>query len=90
MNQRKSPEQWCAILADYERSGLSQADFCRHYRLALSTFHYHRKRSGSSSAPAGRLIELRAQRSPKPRPPPPEQRADRPCAWISRFALPSP
>ncbi|NLT70162.1 MAG: IS66 family insertion sequence element accessory protein TnpB, partial [Verrucomicrobiaceae bacterium] len=37
MNQRKSPDQWCAILADYERSGLSQADFCRRHRLALST-----------------------------------------------------
>ncbi|NLT71349.1 MAG: hypothetical protein GXX91_11740 [Verrucomicrobiaceae bacterium] len=60
MNQRKSPDQWCAILADYERSGLSQADFCRRHRLALSTFHYHRKRRRSSSAPAGRLIELRA------------------------------
>ena len=60
MNQRKSPDQWCAILADYERSDLSQADFCRRHGLALSTFHYHRKRRRFRSAPARRLIELRA------------------------------
>ena len=59
MNQRKSPDQWRTILADYERSNQTQAAFCRRRHLALSTFQYHRQRERDNGGPAQRLIEIR-------------------------------
>jgi len=59
MNQRKTLDQWRTILADYERSNQTQAEFCRRRRIALSSFHYHRKRRRVAGAPAQRLIEIR-------------------------------
>jgi len=57
MNQRKSLDQWRTILADYERSNQTQAEFCRRRRIALSSFHYNRQRD--HGARAQRLIEIR-------------------------------
>lgn len=59
MDQRKTPDQWRTILADYERSNQTQAEFCRRRRLALSSFHFHRKRNLDHGAKAQRLIEIR-------------------------------
>ena len=34
----RSPEQWQAIIAEYERSGLSREEFCRTRKLHLNYF----------------------------------------------------
>jgi hypothetical protein len=36
--QRRSPEQWQAIIAEYETSGLSREEFCKARRLNLDYF----------------------------------------------------
>ena len=59
MNQRKSLDQWRTILADYERSNYTQAEFCRRRGIALSSFQYHRHRQRDHGAPPQRLIEIR-------------------------------
>ena len=33
--------RWSAILSDFRRSGLSQADFCRQRNISLASFRYH-------------------------------------------------
>lgn len=59
MNQRKSPDQWGSILANYEQSNQTQSAFCRRRHLALSTFQYHRQRARDHGGPSQRLIEIR-------------------------------
>lgn len=36
--QRRNPEQWQAIIAEYESSGLSREEFCRVHKLHLDYF----------------------------------------------------
>lgn len=36
--QRRNPEQWQAIIADYEGSGLSREEFCEARKLNLDYF----------------------------------------------------
>ncbi len=33
--------RWNAILSDFRRSGLTQADFCRQRNISLASFRYH-------------------------------------------------
>jgi len=33
--------RWKALLADFRRSGLTQAEFCRQRNVALASFRYH-------------------------------------------------
>ena len=48
-----------AVLAKFERSGLSQNGFCRRERLSLSTFTYWRRRSAAVPAmPLAPFIEI--------------------------------
>ena len=69
MNQRKTPDQWRSILADYERSNQTQVEFCRRRRIALTSFQYHRHRQRHDGAGAQRLIEIRPAATTPPRPP---------------------
>jgi hypothetical protein len=41
---RRSRTQWCALVAGYEVSGVSQRAFCEQRGVALSTFRYWRGR----------------------------------------------
>lgn len=49
---RRSAEEWRAIMADYEASGLSQEAFCVQESLAMSTFSKWRKRLTNTMADA--------------------------------------
>jgi transposase-like protein len=49
---RRTPEQWSRWIARQRRSGLSVSEFCSRHGLALSTFHYWRRRLGSEHGPA--------------------------------------
>jgi len=49
---RRSAEQWQAIMANYEASGLSQEAFCAQASLAMSTFSKWRKQLTNGMADA--------------------------------------
>ena len=52
MRSRRSESQWRAILNKYERSGLSQDQFCKREGLPLTTFGlWRRKLRAASLAP---------------------------------------
>jgi transposase len=64
---------WRRVLGAWERSGLTQSAFCRREGIALSTFHWWKRRlatDGKASARVGRpgqpeesFIEVRPPRS---------------------------
>jgi len=60
MPRNRTPRQWREILDAFDRSDLSQAEFCRRRGLALATFRYHRARAvAQPTAPESpRLVEL--------------------------------
>jgi transposase len=45
MPRNRTPRQWREILDAFDRSDLSQAEFCRRRSVALATFRYHRART---------------------------------------------
>jgi len=54
MPRRPSTEEWIALLAEYEQSGLQQKEFCAKHDLSLSAFQYWMYRKAkrhSESAP---------------------------------------
>ena len=65
MSRNRTPRQWHEILDAFERSDLSQAEFCRRRGLALATFRYQRARAATSvSAEVPRLVELFTEPTP--------------------------
>jgi len=60
MPRNRTPRQRREILDAFDRSNLSQAEFCRRRGLALATFRYHRSRAGRGPAlpEAPRAVEL--------------------------------
>lgn len=60
MPRNRTPRQWREILDAFDRSDLSQAEFCRRRGLALATFRYHRARSATRpvSPETPRVAEL--------------------------------
>jgi hypothetical protein len=67
MSRTRTPRQWREILDAFERSDLSQSEFCRRRGLALATFRYHRARAALRSGPTEppRLVELIAEPAPQ-------------------------
>ena len=68
---RRSPEEWRAILARFERSGQSHREFCLAEELAPSTFWWWRRklgRTGPDGAPvdAAVFVELAEDRPAAP------------------------
>ena len=68
---RRSPEEWRAILARFERGGQSHREFCLAENLAPSTFWWWRRklgRSGSNGATvdAALFVELTEDRPAAP------------------------
>lgn len=63
MSRTRTPRQWREILDAFDRSDLSQAEFCRRRGLVLATFRYHRARAAArpelSDPP--RVVELFAE-----------------------------
>ena len=63
MSRTRTPRQWREILDAFDRSDLSQAEFCRRRGLALATFRYRRARAAArpelSDPP--RVVELFAE-----------------------------
>ena len=54
MPRRPSPEEWIALLAEFEQSGLQQKEFCAKHDLSLAAFQYwmyrkSKKRSESAA-----------------------------------------
>jgi len=68
MPRTRTPRQWREILDAFDRSDLSQAEFCRRRGLALATFRYHRARAATSpvSPEAPRVVELFAETAASP------------------------
>lgn len=68
MPRNRTPRQWREILDAFDRSDLSQAEFCRRRGLALATFRYHRVRAATSpvSPEAPRVVELFAEPAASP------------------------
>ena len=60
MPRNRTPRQWREILDAFDRSDLSQAEFCRRRGLALATFRYHRARPATRPVlpEAPRVVEL--------------------------------
>ena len=63
MPRTRTPRQWREILDAFDRSDLSQAEFCRRRGLALATFRYHRARAAAHPdlADPPRVVELFAE-----------------------------
>ena len=61
--QRRTPEQWRAIIADYESSGLSREAFCRTRKLNLDYFGKRLRQSKRSkpSRPAFMPVRVRQE-----------------------------
>jgi hypothetical protein len=49
---RPIDQRWNAILNDFRRGGLTQADFCRQRNISLASFRYHFYKPGSSKPTA--------------------------------------
>lgn len=45
---RRTPDQWRELIAEQAASAMSQEAFCKHKRLALSTFANWKRRLGST------------------------------------------
>jgi hypothetical protein len=58
--RKRSAEEWAKLLAQFERSSLSQKRFCRENEVALSTLQYWRRESGRGR-PEGALVEVPAK-----------------------------
>ncbi len=60
MPRNRTPRQWREILDAFDRSNLSQAEFCRRRGLALATFRYQRSRAGRGPVlpEVPRVVEL--------------------------------
>ena len=46
---RRTADQWRRLIAEQAESGMSQEAFCKHNRLALSTFANWKRRLGSQA-----------------------------------------
>ncbi len=66
MPRNRTPRQWREILDAFDRSDLSQAEFCRRRGLALATFRYHRARAATRPVlpEAPRVVELFTEPAP--------------------------
>jgi hypothetical protein len=65
MPRTRTSRQWREILDAFERSELSQAEFCRRRGLGLATFRYQRARAaGPASAGVPQLVELFTEPAP--------------------------
>ena len=53
----RSATEWAAIMADFERSGLSRRAFCESRELSLKTFANWRHRLGATGG-KGSFVEL--------------------------------
>lgn len=59
MSRTRTPRQWREIFDAFDRSELSQAEFCRRRGFALATFRYQRARATSRISPEEpQLVEL--------------------------------
>ena len=54
----RSPEEWYQLVNEFERSGLSGAEFCRRHNLATSTFFHHRRKYAGISVKAERSSDF--------------------------------
>ena len=67
MPRNRTPRQWREILDAFDRSDLSQAEFCRRRRIALATFRYHCARTRAAAIPVSpespRFVEIFAEPS---------------------------
>jgi len=60
MAQRRTPEQWQTLFADYHASGLTQAEFCQRQRLCPKYFSRRRQlMSDQRQQPASRFIQVK-------------------------------
>lgn len=60
--RRGFADEWRRIVADWQRSGLSQVEFCRRRGFSLATFGGWKRRLGGGSAAAG--SEVSGSRQP--------------------------
>ena len=65
MSQRRSPEQWRALVSAFHRSGQTQSDFCSDHGLSVSSLQYQLRRERSRAddteaegTAAPRLLEI--------------------------------
>jgi hypothetical protein len=63
---RTRADQWCARIAEQERSGLSVKQFCEERGLTAWSFYDWRKRLRESAAPVRFALLERGLRSEKP------------------------
>lgn len=50
MRKRFSADQWTAWMLEFERSGLSVTEFCRHFKVNQKSFYRWRKKLRDDSA----------------------------------------
>lgn len=74
--QRRSQDQWQALIEEHASSGLSQPVFCKKYSVSLSSFYAAKQRLGSTSneLPEAAFVPV-------------ELGCDRNCDWQVEVAL---
>lgn len=66
MSRTRTPRQWRKILAAFDRSDFSQAEFCRRRGLALATFRYQCARAAVPEvAEVPQLVEIFSEPGPR-------------------------
>ena len=55
-SENKSRTDWTSLIAEQEKSGLSQKEFCNHRGLILSQFVYHRCSKKSKTTQAAKSV----------------------------------
>jgi len=63
MKQPKA-RSWQGIISTWERSGISQKEFCKDERIAISTFRYWKKRLEDSGTES-KFVRLMAVEKPR-------------------------
>jgi len=55
-------KSWTDRILEWEKSGLSQKEFCRQKEISFSTFHYWRKKLKTK---AGQFVEIKVDKAGK-------------------------
>lgn len=60
----KHREEWRNRVKDWERSGLSQAEYCRQHKLKASQFLYWKKRIAGKLTPTASFVQIPVHKTP--------------------------
>ena len=65
---RRSEAEWRGIIKSFQKSGLSQAEFCKQHGLRRPTLTHWLRRLGEQTPARGEFVELDREGTEEPRP----------------------